>query len=173
MSDMNTFWAFIIVFVIALMSIFTFSSGYSGTSATGNIVAAQPLQPSQLAATGSASRDVQVVKLKVQGSSYILEPSTFKKGTPVRIEADTSQMPGCSKSVVISAFNVRKTLSGSDNTIEFTPSQAGTFNIACSMNMYKGTFTVLQTDGTKAAYVQPAAAGGSCGAGGGGCGCGG
>ena len=83
-------------------------------------------------------------------------------------------MPGCSKSVVISAFNIRKVLSSDDNVIEFTPDKAGTFNIACSMNMYKGTFTILQSDGTKSNYVEQAsAAGRTCGGGSGGCGCGG
>ena len=169
MSDTNSFWVFMIIFTIALMSIFAFTSGYSN-NADSNIVSVQA-QPNN---SGASSGNVQIVTLKVQGSSYILEPSIFKKGSPVRIEGDISQMPGCSKSVVISAFNVKKVLSASDNSIEFTPNQAGTFNIACSMNMYRGTFTVLNSDGTKSNYAQPAATGGgSCSAGGGGCGCGG
>lgn len=123
---------------------------------------------------GSDSGSIQVVKLSVQGGSYILEPSQVKKGIPVRIEADISKMPGCSKSIVISAFGIRKTLTASDNIISFTPDKAGTFNIACSMNMYRGVFTVLENDGTKSAYVDTSApTGSSCGAGGGGCGCGG
>ena len=65
--------------------------------------------------------DVQIVKMKVEGRNYVLEPSSFKEGIPVRIEADMSKFVGCSQSVVISAFNVRKTLSSSDNIIEFTP----------------------------------------------------
>jgi len=118
--------------------------------------------------------DVQIVKMKVEGRNYVLEPSSFKEGIPVRIEADMSKFVGCSQSVVISAFNVRKTLSSSDNIIEFTPDKAGTFNIACSMNMYRGTFDVLNSDGTKASYVEPAKTGGmACGSSGGGCGCGG
>ncbi len=117
------------------------------------------------------SGNMQVAKLSVSGGGYILEPSTFRKGVPVRLEADLSNMPGCSKSVVISAFNVNKYLTPGDSVIEFTPDKAGTFNIACSMNMYKGTFTILESDGTKASYVQPSpASGGSCGGGCGGCG---
>lgn len=88
------------------------------------------------------SGNVQIVKLSVEGGRYILSPSEFKKNVPVRIEADISKMPGCSKSIVISAFNIRKIVSQTDNTIEFTPTKTGTFNIACSMNMYRGTFTV-------------------------------
>jgi plastocyanin domain-containing protein len=75
---------------------------------------------------------------------------------------------------VISAFNVRKTFTTASNTIEFTPDKTGTFNIACSMNMYRGTFSVVDSSGTKSNYVEPApSGGGSCGGSGGGCGCGG
>ncbi len=94
-------------------------------------------------AVSAGSGNVQVVKLSVQGANYVLSPNEIKKDIPVRIEADISKMPGCSKSIVISAFNVRKVVSQADNTIEFTPTKAGTFNIACSMNMYRGTFNVI------------------------------
>ncbi|MBS3077336.1 cupredoxin domain-containing protein [Candidatus Pacearchaeota archaeon] len=118
--------------------------------------------------------DVQIVKLHVENGNYVLEPSELKKDARVRLEADLSRMPGCSKSIVISAFGVSKTFTSSSNFVEFVPNKAGTFNIACSMNMYKGTFTVLESDGSKASYVeQQGASGGSCGGGGGGCGCGG
>lgn len=117
------------------------------------------------------NKEVQVVKLSVENGQYIMSPSEIKKGIPVRIEADMSKMPGCSKSIVISSFNVKKTFNSESNTVEFIPDKAGTFNIACSMNMYQGKFTVLENDGSKSAYVEQAPAGG--GASGGGCGCGG
>ena len=122
---------------------------------------------------------VQIAKLSVVNGKYVMNPSEFKVGVPVRIEADMANMPGCSKTIVIPSFNVRKSFTSTDNSVEFTPDKAGTFNIACSMNMYKGTFTVLQGDGTKANYVEQApvsSTGGSCGmakSGSGGCGCGG
>jgi plastocyanin domain-containing protein len=124
--------------------------------------------------SNSVNEDAQIVKLHVENGNYVLEPNTLKKGIPVRIEADMSRMPGCSKSVVISAFNVRKTVSEGNNLIEFTADKAGTFNIACSMNMYQGTFTVLESDGTKPSYVENKADSTThtCGTGSG-CGCGG
>lgn len=118
--------------------------------------------------TTYAGGNVQIVKLSVVNGRYVLEPSTVKKGIPVRLEADLSKMPGCSKSVVISTFNVNKYLTPEDNIIEFTPNKAGIFNIACSMNMYKGTFEVLESDETRSNYVQPSSnSGGGCGCGGG------
>lgn len=120
------------------------------------------------------NNNIQIVKLTVQGSNYVLEPSTIKMGIPVRMEADMSKVVGCSNSIVISAFNIRKTVTNSDNILEFTPDKAGKFNIACSMNMYRGTFTVLDSEGKTSEYVEPLPTGGhTCGASSGGCGCGG
>ncbi|MDP2628300.1 MAG: cupredoxin domain-containing protein [Nanoarchaeota archaeon] len=95
------------------------------------------------ATTNNVSGDVQIVKLWTEGANYVLNPSEFKKDIPVRIEADVSRTPGCSRSIVIPAFNVRKVVGVGDNVIEFTPTKKGTFNIACSMNMYQGTFKVV------------------------------
>ena len=115
---------------------------------------------------------VQIVKLSVKNGQYVLEPFQFKKDVLVRMEADLSTMPGCSKSIRIPSFDISKTFSSNDKVVEFIPDKAGTFNIACSMNMYRGTFTVLESDGTKPNYVeQKLNTGNSCGMGGG-CGCG-
>ncbi len=166
-SALYKIFGVVVLIVIVLMLFNIFSNGGAQTNVdsknylAGNVVA--------------ASGDVQVAKIRVDGGQYIIEPSSFKKGITVRLEGDLSNMPGCSKSIVISAFNVKKSLSNGDNIIEFTPDKAGTFNIACSMNMYKGTFTVLEADGTKSSYTETAPSGGhTCGGSGGGCGgCGG
>ncbi len=153
----------ILIFALILgFGIFVFAGGSAGTAGINENVI-------------GSNGEVQVVKLSVEGGKYIMNPSELKKGIPVRIEADMSKMPGCSKSIVISSFNVRKTFTSTDNAVEFTPDKAGTFNIACSMNMYRGTFTVLENDGSKSNYVDTSApSGGTCGgSGGGGCGCGG
>ena len=164
-STLYKFSGFLILAILVFM-LFNSANSTSTTSSKsliGNIVA-----------NSGSNGNVQVVKMHVEGGQYILEPSTFKANVPVRIEADISRMPGCSKSVVIPGFNVRKNLNTNDNIIEFTPDKAGTFNIACSMNMYRGTFIVLSADGTKSNYVDKTnPIGGSCGGSGGGCGCGG
>lgn len=162
-KDQKSFLKFVAILGIVLLAIVAFRFYGSGNPVSGNVIS-----------TGSTNNgNVQVVKMHVENGQYILEPSSVKIGIPVRIEADISRMPGCSKSIVISAFNIQKSLSTSDNTIEFTPNQAGTFNIACSMNMYRGVLTVLDATGAKAAYVQPASTQGGCNMGGGSGGCGG
>ena len=120
-------------------------------------------------AVGANQAGVQVIKAWVESSEYKFSQSEFKKGVPVRLEFDMNRVYGCSRSIVIPQFGISKLISESDNVIEFTPDKAGTFNIACSMNMYRGTFTVLQNDGSKADFVEKQAApsGGGCGCGGG------
>jgi hypothetical protein len=131
--------------------------------------------------TASTSADVQIVNMKVSGSQYILTPNVVKKGVTVRLVADMSSMPGCSKAFTIPDFGVQKYFSASDNTVEFTPTKDGTFKVACTMNMYRGTFAVTddgianaQTTASITTQTAAAASGpaGTCGAGGG-CGCGG
>ncbi len=176
---LRTVWVVIGVALIAVLFFAMKAPGSAvGTAAAISTYDANTNAASANAAAGSdnvaaSSSDVQVVKLSVQGSNYVLTPNTVKKGIPVRIEADVSSLPGCSRSIVMSAFNVRASFTSSNNAVEFTPNKAGTFNIACSMNMFKGQLTVLEADGSKASYVEKVApSGGGCGMGGGG-GCGG
>jgi plastocyanin domain-containing protein len=162
---MKNIWMIAIIVVIIVLFGAFFIRGSDSLSPVKNVL---------------SSGQVQVVKLSVENGKYVMNPSEIRKGVTVRLEADMSKMPGCSKTIVIPSFNVRKSFTSEDNTVEFTPDKAGTFNIMCSMNMYKGTFTVLGEDGTKASYVEKASTsgttGGSCGMSAGvsgGCGCGG
>jgi plastocyanin domain-containing protein len=165
----NIFTIIGIVVLVLAVAIFIFA-GSGNASTTGNTIL-------------NSKVNVQVVKLSVVNGNYVMNPSQVKIGVPVRIEADIAQMPGCSKSFVMPAFNIRKIFTSTDNTVEFTPDKAGVFNVMCSMNMYKGTLTVLQSDGSKSNYVESSSpssttsgsTGGSCGmkssGSSGGCGC--
>jgi plastocyanin domain-containing protein len=125
--------------------------------------------------TSETSKDVQEVTLTFKNYEYQLSPPQLRQGVPVRMTVDLSTVTGCMRSIVIPSFNVKQTVSSGDNIITFTPDKAGTFNIACSMNMGRGTFTVVNELGTTTGFIEQAAAptaGGSCGMAGGGCGCG-
>ena len=164
----STFKTGMLVIVFAVALSFLIFGDVVGNNISGEVIGNTIDENTNIAG------DVQVVKIHVEGSQYILEPPSVKKGIPVRLEADMSRMPGCSRGIIGSELGISKTFSSSDNTLTFTPDKAGTFYISCSMNMYKGTLTVLESDGAKSNYVQKALpAGSSCGAGGGGCGCGG
>jgi copper chaperone CopZ len=139
--------------------------------ATGNVIATQ---------TGSGSlapivNGVQTVRLSVQGTTYYPSPIRVKVGIPVQLVADIANMSGCSKSIVIPEFGISKTVSASDNIIQFTPTKSGTFKFSCAMNMYQGQIIVVNADGSVATYTGSTVApsGSTCGGSGGGCGCGG
>jgi uncharacterized protein len=162
--SMAFFGAIAVVVVLVVLAFTNFSNAQAQTVKSASLT--------QNVAQGAAANggSVQDVKLTMEGYTYILTPGTLKKGVPVRMEADLGTVTGCMRDVVISAFGVRKYVSEGDNIIEFTPTRAGTFNIACSMNMGRGQFTVLESDGTKSTNVEaaaPAATGGGCGCGGG------
>jgi hypothetical protein len=121
--------------------------------------------------------EYQQATLSIKNYKYVVEPAVLKKGIPVRMTVDLKTVVGCATDVTIPEFGVRKYVKQGDNVITFTPTKTGTIKIACSMNMYFGSFQVVDEANLDApAEVQasvPQSAGGSCGAGGGGCGCGG
>lgn len=90
------------------------------------------------------SQPVQHVKLTFDAKGYVVTPSTVTKGIPVKMEVDLRTVKGCMRTVVIDAFNVKKTVKEGDTTIEFTPTKTGTIQIVCGMNMGKGSFTVVE-----------------------------
>lgn len=186
MNSEKIFWAMVVVLVAGFAMFLAFGGLSAPVNAVVSQQAAQQGSSAQAApapAGGSLAEvknGVQEITLTVEGSSYSPNPIRVKKGIPVRLVADMSKIPGCSRSVVISEFGIRKVLSASDNTIEFTPDKSGTFDFSCSMGMYRGKIVVEETDGSVAAFsgsapkaAAPAGTGGSCGIGGGGCGCGG
>jgi len=157
----------------------TVLSGSSNNQNQLNLVSADEVaRINQAAVSGNtlatATNGVQTIQLSVQGTTYYPNPIRVKIGVPVQLVADINNMPGCSKSIVIPEFNIRKTVSASDNIIEFTPNKSGTFKFSCSMNMYQGQIIVENADGSVASYTGSASiSGATCGGPSGGCGCGG
>jgi plastocyanin domain-containing protein len=86
----------------------------------------------------------QIVKLSFDDKGYVVTPSRVTKGVPVRMEVDLTTVKGCMRTVVIAAFDVKKTVKEGDTTIEFTPTKSGEIQIVCGMNMGKGSFSVAE-----------------------------
>jgi plastocyanin domain-containing protein len=93
-------------------------------------------------------RKVQQVRLTSDDKGYVVTPSVVTRGVPVRMEVDLDTVKGCTRTVVISAFGVKRTVKPGDTAIEFTPTRAGKIEIVCGMNMVRGSFTVVEP-GTK------------------------
>jgi plastocyanin domain-containing protein len=105
------------------------------TCAAAGVSAAQASKPAQKA---------QVVKLTFDDKGYVVTPSTVTKGVPVKMDVDLGTVKGCMRTVVINAFDVKKTVKEGETTIEFTPTKSGKIEIICGMNMGKGSFTVVE-----------------------------
>ena len=99
--------------------------------------------PCRAQASKPAGKKLQTVKLTFDDKGYVVTPDTVIKGVPVRMEVDLGTVKGCMRTVVINAFNVKKTVKDGETTIEFTPSKSGKIDIVCGMNMGKGWFTVV------------------------------
>lgn len=121
--------AVIVLILFGVISAYAISGGQKQDQITGNV-----------AITG----EYQSVTLKFENYEYVLEPSTLKKGIPVRMEVELDSVYGCMRDIVIKEFNVRKYVREGDNIIEFLPNKAGTIGIACSMNMGRGKFLVVE-----------------------------
>jgi plastocyanin domain-containing protein len=90
-----------------------------------------------------AKAKAQVVRLSVNDKGdYQVTPDTVVAGVPVRMEVDLESVRGCSRTVVIGAVNVKKTVKEGEAVIEFTPTKAGKVQLACGMDMVHGSFTV-------------------------------
>ena len=91
-----------------------------------------------------AGMKVQTVTLTFDDKGYVVTPVTVTKGVPVKMEVDLDTVKGCMRTVVINAFDVKKTVKVGETTIEFTPTKSGKIDIICGMNIGKGSFTVVE-----------------------------
>jgi plastocyanin domain-containing protein len=168
-----------IIIVVSIFAVVLFGA------VSAIVLTSEPTQNSinelntKIGVQNSNTDEVQNVKLSIENYEYKLEPSVLKKDVPVRMVVDLNTVTGCTRDIVISTFKVRKYVSEGDNIVEFTPTKAGTIGIACSMNMARGEFTVVENDGTPSNYIDSSVksanagvkSGSSCSVGGG-CGCG-
>lgn len=150
-----------------------------------NIVNASRLISFGPAAQGTVVSDLepQVVTMTQSDSGYSPNSFTVEKGRPVKWVITSTNPYTCASSLVMRKYGIIKNLQKGQNVIEFTPTEVGTIPFSCSMGMYRGIFTVVDSnnsDGRAAAgqnvgaAVAAAGTGGGCSAGGGGCGgCGG
>ncbi len=81
-----------------------------------------------------------------------LNPSVYpfiivQKGTPVEftITADEESITGCNQTVVLPAYDVKKTLKAGDNVIQFTPEKTGIVPYTCWMGMLDGRILVVDS----------------------------
>lgn len=144
--NMLRFSAVLVILLGAVMMQRGFSLGGLPVMALSN--ADKPVESVQPAgALPSMENGVQVITGEVGRGTY--PEITVQKGVPVRfnLHADTKNLNGCNRSILIPEFAIQKQLEPGDNIIEFTPEKTGTYGYTCWMGMISSKITVVDSLG--------------------------
>lgn len=119
---------------------FTVVEGTTGTTVNAD-TNTQPVVTAPAAAVDPNAQTITMNINREQG--FYPNEFTVKKGQPVNwIINDEVQLNGCMGTIVIPTYNLAKKLELGENSIAFTPTEAGTFPFTCSMGSKLGTITV-------------------------------
>jgi len=89
----------------------------------------------------SELQGVQKVVLSIKNLNYYPNEIRVKANQPVSISLDKS-VTGCFRSFTIRDLGIYKSLPTPSDTVDFTPTKAGTYTFACSMGMGYGKLIV-------------------------------
>ena len=130
---------FILGMVLLVFPLATCGGAPDEAATSGSEEASIDALPSEAQPPEAPPANMQMVHVTVEGSAYLFSPETVQVGRPVRLVFDPDGLPGCSRDIAIQAYQITKTITAEDTTIEFIPEVAGPIAVACTMNMYKGT----------------------------------
>ena len=100
------------------------------------------MAPKAAVSARTEASGVQQVGITVEGG-YSPSVVRVRKGAPVRLTFDRREKSPCSDEVIISELGVRRFLTPFEKTvIELTPTEVGSFEFACGMNMLRGRIEV-------------------------------
>ena len=88
--------------------------------------------------------DAQTFDVTVDATGYVPNTITVDAGAPVRLVFTRQTDSSCLEQVQIPEYGIPPTdlPMGEPVTIEFTPTEAGTFTFVCGMDMFEGTIVV-------------------------------
>ena len=85
--------------------------------------------------------NMQKITLSMKNGNYYPNTIKVKANEPVSISLDSS-IRGCYRAFTIRQLGIAKRLATPSDTLNFTPTQKGTYRFACSMGMGYGTLIV-------------------------------
>jgi len=92
------------------------------------------------AAVTSGGYQEQMVLVK---GGYTPDVIVVERGKPVRLNFTRQESAACSEMVLLPAFNKSAKLPEGDTVpVEFMPSEAGEYEFACQMGMFRGKIVV-------------------------------
>jgi heme/copper-type cytochrome/quinol oxidase subunit 2 len=80
--------------------------------------------------------------ITVEQYGYTPETIKVKKGIPVKLRFLKNYPGGCLSYLIMKDFGIQQELKQGETTVNFTPTQAGTYTFTCGMGMFSGTITV-------------------------------
>jgi len=161
-----------ILSALALVAILAMGYGLA-TQTSSSIIPTVSAVSSPSDSTAKIEGEYQVIHMNV--TAYGWQPDRFvlKAGVPVKWVIDGQQLTGCNSGIKAPSLGLSFNIKKGEQTIEFTPTQAGTVPWSCYMGMIHGTFIVKDNiDTTNPEQVQKALAEAPATPKSGGCGCG-
>ena len=131
---------FIVVFILLLVGSCSEKESSLDSYASGEESTASSTQ--NTASTVQDIDGIQTVTLSWGKFNYNPETITVSAGKPVRIIADLTRLNGCFQSLVIPDLGIEHYFDVGSETLDFTPTEKGTFRFTCAMGMGKGTLIV-------------------------------
>ncbi|GAB4254811.1 MAG: hypothetical protein Kow0065_02270 [Methylomicrobium sp.] len=87
---------------------------------------------------------VQMIRMEVLKSGFVPNQFTLRKGIPVKWVIDGKELTACNNAIVVPQYDLEIKLKQGEQTIEFTPPEAGVVPWSCWMGMIPGTFIVVE-----------------------------
>lgn len=95
-----------------------------------------------VATVAATSQGIQEQSILVKGGYHPADVQ-LKRGVPARLIFNRQETTSCSEEVLIPEFGIKRTLPAfAETVVEFTPTQTGTFEFMCGMNMLHGSLVV-------------------------------
>jgi hypothetical protein len=134
--------------IVIILGIFMINNGLALTGAGFDIGTTTGNDPKTTIDSASSSSEpvyangYQEIRMEVNRYGYV--PSTFvlKKGVPVKWIINGKELTGCNDAIQVPTYDLEFDVKKGEQTIEFTPTEAGTIRWSCWMGMIRGSFIV-------------------------------
>ncbi|MCX6803055.1 MAG: sulfite exporter TauE/SafE family protein [Candidatus Diapherotrites archaeon] len=84
----------------------------------------------------------QIINMDVTSAGFVPNTFVLKTGVPVKWIINGKELNGCNSGIIVPAYNLDFKVKSGIQTIEFTPTKAGTINWSCWMGMIQANFIV-------------------------------
>jgi len=134
--------------IVIILGIFMINNGLALTGAGFDIGTTTGNDPKTTIDSAPSSQPVDVntgyQEIRMEVNRYGFVPSTFtlKKGVPVKWIINGKELTGCNNAIQVPALGLEFDIKKGEQTIEFTPTEAGTIRWSCWMGMIRGSFIV-------------------------------